>query len=64
MQNNEDENGISNVKSADNSSNLIRKEGENFSFSLRIIRFLLQKEDRMISLLLTLVDVINLSRFT
>lgn len=64
MQNNEDENGISNMKSADNSSNLIRKEGENLSFSFRIIRFLLQKEDRMISLLLTLVDVINLSRFT
>lgn len=52
------------MKSADNPSNLIRKEGENLSFSLRIIRFLLQKEDRMISLLLTLVDVINLSRFT
>lgn len=64
MQNNEDENGISNVKSADNPSNLIRKEGENLSFSFRIIRFLLQKEDRMISLLLTLVDVINLCRFT
>lgn len=64
MQNNEDKNGIPNVKSADNPSNLIRKEGENLSFTLRIIRFLLQKEDRMISLLLTLVDVINLSRFT
>ena len=29
MQNNEDENGISNVKSAGNPSNLIRKEEEN-----------------------------------
>lgn len=31
MQNNEDKNGIPNVKSAGNSSNLIRKEGENLS---------------------------------
>lgn len=43
MQNNEDENGISNVKSADNPSNLIRKEEENLSFSLRIIRFCKKK---------------------
>lgn len=43
MQNNEDENGISNVKSAGNPSNLIRKEGENLSFSLRIIRFCKKK---------------------